>query len=156
MTSSVRSAAPPARRRRQPSGDPTASLSPAALLLVTAALLAAGCVLFTPTVTFDRGFVEEELGCPYPDVLERSRSRRAGLSTPGRYFTPRMGWDACVLLSHNGRPDRVVRTEIGDRPALRMRYEGAPGEGEVLLQRPACPGDCDRRRRPWEVVFVRW
>lgn len=121
----------------------------AALALV----LAVGCA--GGTHGFDPAFARETLGCDWERVTARAESLGGGegIAPP---FTPRRGWNACVLLSHNGPPDRVERLEARDPPLMNWRYEGAPGEGMVTLRREGCPGGCGPNESPWKVAWIRW
>lgn len=119
--------------------------------------LVSGCGLLGGGGGVGPEFVRRELGCEYRESLERSRERRASLGDPDCLFTPRVGWNACVLLSHNGPPSRARREREGsEEELLYWWYEDAPGEGLAVLAKIGCAGGCDRNESPWRVAFVRW
>lgn len=93
----------------------------------------------------DPRFVRRELGCRDASPGKRGESEEL--------FTPVQGWDACVLLMHNGSPESLERERRGGTEVQLWRY----GEGRVaVLEKVGCDGSCARGRSPWRVTHVRW
>lgn len=140
---------------RPRAGPPAPSERPRSrhLAAVLPLILVAGCAGGSPA--FDPAFARETLGCDWERASARAESlgEGEGAAPP---FTPRPGWNACVLLSHNGPPDRVEQIEDRDPPLMNWWYEGAPGRGVVTLRREGCSAGCGPNESPWKVVWAGW
>jgi hypothetical protein len=97
------------------------------------------------------------LGCSGPMVKAKADSLRATLTSTER-FIPRVGWDACELLAHNGAPAKVESQETEHTRSMSWWYYDYDSHGVreahlvTLRWQPSSLGG----RSPWVIVYVGW
>lgn len=87
-------------------------------------------------------------GCKYEDIMIGAEQYAAQLPA-GQVYIPQVGWNACNLLAHNGRPTRVDHQQTAYGRSASWWYH-AQGSSEAHLV------SLEYRDRRWIVDYVGW
>lgn len=129
------------------------------------------CAPYQPGAGVSPDFASS-VGCNYKQVMERARVLKARLED-GLTYTPRVGWDACNLLAHNGKPSRIEYQETATTRYASWWYQTGGDVGLVTLtlgrtrgRTPNSPIGCpsqwltncppEMSSSPWVVTYVGW
>jgi len=121
------------------------------LLLALWACSWLSCAAHRPGARVTRDFAEA-CGCDFVLVMAEARKLEGGLESATLEYIPRVGWDACEVLAHNGRPTRVDHHESESGRSMSWWYQSdAETHLITLRQHPGRPGACK-----WVVDYVGW
>jgi len=113
-----------------------------------AILILAGCATFRPGhgVTPD---IATQYGCNYDAIVAQTDTLTAGLGGAQYVYIPKVGWDACNLLAHDGAPTRVEHLETQDVRAQDWWYQDEDNTHLVTLT-------WEPKSGRWFVTYVGW
>lgn len=123
------------------------------VLLLTAAT--GGCASFNQ----GRGMflpgqgVTEDFAVRYRCTAEVIKNAAEALNArrpSGQNYIPQVGWDACELMAHNGRPTRIDHEQTADGRYQNWWYQSNTDAHLVTLEYDP------KRLRPWVVSYVGW
>lgn len=126
------------------------------IVLALAVLSTAACASFRPGSGVSEDFASAYY-CSAKNIKARADSLKQQLKADEQ-FIPRVGWNACDLLAHNGVPTRIDRTETGDIVAQSWWYQAVSDYSSEthLVTLQLAPRGWSGTGSPWIVTYVGW
>lgn len=116
------------------------------LAVVLVLVTVAGCQ-FQPGQGVSPTFASQ-WGCNYTEVMEQA-DRLAERLPAGKVYVPQVGWTACELLAHNGRPTEIDRQQTAYGRSASWWYSSTTSYETHLVS-------LTLRSGRWVVDYVGW